>query len=150
MRKETFHDSFWKFWNYKDLYGKPCKRDSMAEVVFSCFQLSAAVAIAAFEIYGLKFFKLPNFDMLFQLVLTKLNCFRVYRKLITWSSHVKSLFQSYITLNLAHKLYTSLLNFHFFKHFFNDIYVQIEERWTTTSTTAKRFRPQRKSLLFLD
>ena len=37
---------------------------------------------------------LPNFNMLFQLVLqnfSKVNCFRVYRKLITWSSHAKSL-----------------------------------------------------------
>ena len=36
----------------------------------------------------------PNFNMLFQLVLTKffkVNCFLVYRKLIMWSSHAKSL-----------------------------------------------------------
>ena len=30
--KEIFHDSFEVF--YKDLYGKPCKRDWMAKVVF--------------------------------------------------------------------------------------------------------------------
>ena len=39
---------------------------------------------------GLKILRLPNFNILF--VLTKLNCFRVYRTLITWSSHAKSLF----------------------------------------------------------
>ena len=44
----------------------------------------------------LKILRLPIFNMLFQLVLTKfskVNCFRVYRKLITWSSHAKSLLQ---------------------------------------------------------
>ena len=39
----------------------------------------------------LKILRLRNFHMLFQPVLTKLNCFRVYRKLITCSSHAKSL-----------------------------------------------------------
>ena len=37
---------------------------------YKCFQLSASVAIATFEIYGWKCM-LPNFNMLFQLVLTK-------------------------------------------------------------------------------
>ena len=36
-------------------------------------------------------FSLLNFNMLFQLVLTKLNCFGVNQKLITLSSHAKSL-----------------------------------------------------------
>ena len=31
MLKKIFHDSFE---NFGDLYGKPCKRDSMAKVVF--------------------------------------------------------------------------------------------------------------------
>ena len=46
--------------------------DWMAKVVFSykCFQVSAAVAIATFDI-RLKILRLPNFNMLFQLVLTK-------------------------------------------------------------------------------
>ena len=39
----------------------------------------------------LKILGLGNFNVPFQLVLTKLNCFRVYRKLIAWSSHEKSL-----------------------------------------------------------
>ena len=34
MLKEIFHDSFENFENYKDLYGKPCKRDWMAKAVF--------------------------------------------------------------------------------------------------------------------
>ena len=37
---------------------------------YKCFQLSAAVAIATFEIRQ-KILRLPNFNMLFQLVLTK-------------------------------------------------------------------------------
>ena len=40
----------------------------------------------------LKILRLPKVNMLFPLVLTKVNCFRVYRKLITWSSHEKSLY----------------------------------------------------------
>ena len=46
--------------------------------------------------FRLKMLRLPIFNMLFQLVLTKfskVNCFRVYQKLITWSSHAKSLLQ---------------------------------------------------------
>ena len=42
----------------------------------------------------LKILRLSNFNMLFQLVLTKffkVNCFLVYWKLIMWSSHAKSL-----------------------------------------------------------
>ena len=32
--KEIFHDSFENFEIYKDLYGKSCKRDWVAKVVF--------------------------------------------------------------------------------------------------------------------
>ena len=39
----------------------------------------------------LKMLRLPNFNTLFQAVLTKLYCFRVYRKLITWWSQWKRL-----------------------------------------------------------
>ena len=38
--------------------------------------------------------------MLFQLALTKLNCFRVYCKLITWSSHAKSVLVELSAFNL--------------------------------------------------
>ena len=34
MVKEIFHNSFEKFKIYKDLYGKQCKRDWVAKVVF--------------------------------------------------------------------------------------------------------------------
>ena len=34
MLKEIFRDSFENFEIYKDLYGKPCKRDWVAKVVF--------------------------------------------------------------------------------------------------------------------
>ena len=37
----------------------------------------------------LKAYRLPNFNMLFQFVLTKANCFGFYRKLITWSTNAK-------------------------------------------------------------
>ena len=34
MLKEIFQDSFENFEIYKDMYGRPCKRDWMAKVVF--------------------------------------------------------------------------------------------------------------------
>ena len=75
MLKEIFHDSCSKFRNYKDLYGKPCKRDLMAKIVFSnkCFQLLAAVAIVSTieNAIRLKILRLANFNTVFQLVLTK-------------------------------------------------------------------------------
>ena len=78
MLKEIFHDSFENFQIYKDwviqkllTFGGRCNR--------------------YFWDICLKILRLPNFNMLFQLVLTKLNCFRVYRKLITWSFYAKGL-----------------------------------------------------------
>ena len=38
---------------------------------YKCFKLSVAVAIATFEMYGLKILRLSHFNMLFQLVPTK-------------------------------------------------------------------------------
>ena len=55
MRKKTFTRQFKNFRIYKDLYGKPCKRDWMAKVVFLIQMLQTfafAVAIATFEING--------------------------------------------------------------------------------------------------
>ena len=86
--KEIFHDSFENFQIYKDLYsGKPCKPDSVIQKLLT---FGGRCNRYLWDI-RLKMLRLPNFDMLFQLVLTKLNCFRVYRKLITWSCHAKGL-----------------------------------------------------------
>ena len=64
---------FWKFRNYKDLYGKPCKCDYMAKVVFLKQMLPtfSGHCNRYFWDIGLKIIRLPNFDMLFQLVLAK-------------------------------------------------------------------------------
>ena len=56
MLEEICRDSFKNFEIYKDLYGKvgkPCKLTGWQKLFFSykCFELSAAVAIATFEIY---------------------------------------------------------------------------------------------------
>ena len=69
MRKRL-HDSFRI---YKDFYGKPCKLDWVAKVVFLIqMLLSVAVAIATFEFnIRLKILRLPNFNMLFQVMLTE-------------------------------------------------------------------------------
>ena len=63
--------------NYKNLYGKPCKRDWMAKV--NCFLIQmlptfGGRCIRYFWDIQLKMLRLPNFNMLFQLVLTK--CFK--------------------------------------------------------------------------
>ena len=91
MLEEIFHEGFWKFPKYEDLYGKPCKRGWMAKVVFLIQMLPTFGGRynRYFWDIRLKTLRVPNFNMLFQLVL---NCFRVYRKLIAWSSHAKSLF----------------------------------------------------------
>ena len=69
MRKRL-HDSFRI---YNDFYGKPCKLDWVAKVVFLIQMfLSAAVAIATFEFnIRLKILRSTNFNMLFQVMLTE-------------------------------------------------------------------------------
>ena len=73
MLKKIFHNSFEHFEIYQDLYGKPCKRDWVARVVFliqmlltfggRCNRYSCDIR--------LKNLRFPNFNILFQLVLTK-------------------------------------------------------------------------------
>ena len=64
---------FWKFRSYKDWYGKPCKRDWMAKVVFLIQMLPTFGSHCnhCFWDIRLKILSLPNVNMLFQLVLTK-------------------------------------------------------------------------------
>ena len=90
----------WEFKNfriYKDLYGKPCQHDWVGKVVF-LIQLPltfSAVTIATFEIHKWNFsgclILICSFSLCYQ-NFSKVNCFLVYRKLITWSSHARSLF----------------------------------------------------------
>ena len=86
MLKAIFHEGFENF-----QIGKPCKRDWMAKVVFLIQMLPTfgGRCNRYFWDIRLKILGVPNFNMLFQLLL---NCFRVHRKLITWSSHATSLF----------------------------------------------------------
>ena len=71
MLKEIFHDSFENF-EIRICVENHASVTRWRKLFFSykCFQLSAAVAIATFEIRQ-KILRLPNFNMLFQLVLTK-------------------------------------------------------------------------------
>ena len=70
--KEIFHESFENFRIYKDLYGKPLKRDWVAKVVFLIQMLLTFGG--RYNCYfcdtRLKILRLFNFNMLFQLVLT--------------------------------------------------------------------------------
>ena len=94
MLKEIFHDSFENFEitricieNHASVTGW--------QKLFShkCLQLLAAVAITTFEIYGGEFsgylILICSFSLYWQ-NFSEVNCFRVYRKLITWSSHAKN------------------------------------------------------------
>ena len=70
---------------------------------YKCFQLPAAIAIATFETYS---WKLSGYLILicsFSLCsqnFSKVNCFRVYRTLIMWSSHAKSLLPGLDSIHL--------------------------------------------------
>ena len=73
MRKRKSKRQFKNFRIYKDLYGKPCKRDWMAKVVF-LIQMLLTLGGRYNRNFGdtqLKVLRLLNFNMLFQLVLTK-------------------------------------------------------------------------------
>ena len=99
MLKEIFHDSFENFKITRICMENHWKRDWMAKVVFLIQMLPTfgGRCNCYFWDIWLKIRRLPNFNMLFKLVVTKIfkvNCFRVDRKLITWSSHAKSLIHS--------------------------------------------------------
>ena len=79
---------------YKDLFEKPFQRNWVARLVFpiQILLFFGALCNHFFWDIRLKTYMLPNFTMLFQPVITKfskVNCFHVYRKLITWSSTAK-------------------------------------------------------------
>ena len=91
MLKEIFHNSFENFETTRICMENHASVTAWQKFFFSykCLQLwTVAVAIkSTFKIYGWKFLGYLFFILLFQLVLTKfskVNCFRVYRKLITW------------------------------------------------------------------
>ena len=99
MLKEIFHDSFENFEITRICMENHASVTGWQKLLFSykCFQFSAAVAIATFEIYGRKFsgylILICSFSLCWQ-NFSKVNCFRVHRKLITWASHAKSLSNS--------------------------------------------------------
>ena len=64
--KKIFDESqVWKFRNYKDWYGKPCKRDWMAKVVFVIQTLLTFGGRCNRYLWDirLKILRLPNFNM---------------------------------------------------------------------------------------
>ena len=78
MLKEIFQDSFENFEIYKDMYGRPCKRDWMAKVVFliQMFLTLGGHCNLYFWDIRLKILKLPNFNMLF---LSFPRCYNVFK-----------------------------------------------------------------------
>ena len=73
MLKEIISWQFWKFRNHKDLYGKPFKGDWMAKVGFLIQMLLTFGGRCNRHFWDirLKILRLPIFNLLFQLVLTK-------------------------------------------------------------------------------
>ena len=73
MRKRKIYRQFKNFRIYKDLYGKPCKCDWVAKVVFLIQMLLTFGGRynRSFWDTRLKMLGLLNFNMFFQLVLTK-------------------------------------------------------------------------------
>ena len=73
MRKKKITRQFKNFRIYKDLYGNPCKGDWMAKVVFliQMLQTFGGRYNRYFRDIRLKILRLANFNMLFQLVVTK-------------------------------------------------------------------------------
>ena len=73
MHQRKIKRLFKNFSIYKDLYGKPCKHDCVAKVVFLIQMLLTfgGRCNRYFWDIRLKILRLPNFNMLFQLVLTK-------------------------------------------------------------------------------
>ena len=57
----------------------------------------------------LKIFRLPNFNMLFQLVLTKLSCFRIYRNDHVIKSCKEPQLGDHVVSHVGKKKYPSLL-----------------------------------------
>ena len=92
MLLEIFHDSFENFEITRICMENHASVTGWQKLFFSnkCFQLSAAVVIATFEIYGWKcsgsLILICSFSLCWQ-NFSKVNCFHVYRKLITRSSH---------------------------------------------------------------
>ena len=74
MLKEIFHEKIEKFEIYKDLYGIPFKRDWMAKValLIQILLIFGGRCNHNFSDIRLEIYKEPNFNMLFQLVLTKI------------------------------------------------------------------------------
>ena len=73
MRKGKIQGQFKNFRIFKDLYGKPCQRDWVAKVVFLKQMLLTFGGRynRYFSDIRLNILRLTNFNMLFQLVLTK-------------------------------------------------------------------------------
>ena len=88
MREEYFTTVKKNFRIYMDLCGNTLHCDLVARVAFliQILLIFGGHCSRYFSDVLLKIYKLPNFNMLFQFLLTKCskaNCFRVYRKLIT-------------------------------------------------------------------
>ena len=77
---DVFHDSLKIFEIYKDLYEKPFKRDWVAKVVFpiQIFLIFGRRCNCYFWDIWLKIYRLPNFNMHFQLVLTKCSKIKLF------------------------------------------------------------------------
>ena len=116
MLKEIFHHSFENFENFTRIcIENHASATGWQKLFFSykCFQLLAAVAIATFEIL-----RLPIFNTLFQLVLTKFFKSELFSFLLKVDHVVKS--YPYVSLNYF--LVDINLVLFFFPHYFSSVH----------------------------
>ena len=108
MHKGKISRQLKNFTIYKDLYGKPLKRDWAARLVFliQILLIFGGRWIRYFSDIRLKILRLPNFNMPFQLVLTKFFKSKLFSRLPK-ADHMITVMQRAYSITV---LYTVLLN----------------------------------------
>ena len=100
-----YFTTVWKFRNLQG-FGKPFKRNWVEKVVFpvQIFLIFGRRCNRYFWDIRLKIRSLPNaLSAHVNIFFSKANCFRVYRKLITWSTNAKAYWGNTIHWNACHR-----------------------------------------------
>ena len=130
MLKEIFHDSFENFEITSICMENHASVTGWQKLFFSykCFQLWRPLQSLLLRFSGYLFL-IHSFSLCWQ-NFSKVNCFRCYWKLITWSSHAKSLFIYYSYASLNYFLVDiSLVLFFFLITFLQCTQVHLELNW---------------------
>ena len=92
MHKKKIKRQFKNFRIYKDLYGKPSKRDWVAKVVFLIQMLLTFGGRRNRNFWDirLKILRLPTWEYALSVCANKMSCLRAYRKLSRDHTHAKT------------------------------------------------------------